>query len=261
VGDYLARFKQYADEVSVGERDEAQARGLLVADLPATRVKEEAQEKADKLRTQVEIDGEVRVMLSGRLNDMTFATFEPLTEEQEEAKAGCKAWAEAYVLAACLSKPRPTEGLWLMGRNGRGKTHLAVGILRAITSPRVKIRFINVPEFLAEMKASFSEGPGSNANVLLDKCKTADVLVMDDLGQERSTEWVIDTLGAMVFHRHREALPIIITTNLSADEVFARADGKENAAGANLGAIYSRLRESMMGNTFFLDGDDYRAIG
>jgi DNA replication protein DnaC len=147
----------------------------------------------------------------------------------------------------------------LFGRNGRGKTHLAVSILRRVTSPATTIRFCNVPEFLAEMKASFNAGPEANANVLLQRCKDADVLVLDDLGQERATEWVVDTLGALIFHRHREQKPIIVTTNLSVRELNDRADGKANAAGFNLGAIYSRLREMVLKNAHYFDGEDFRS--
>jgi DNA replication protein DnaC len=120
-----------------------------------------------------------------------------------------------------------------------------------------------VPAFLARVKSRFSKSVHGDPNELLMKCQSADVLLIDDLGAERETEWAIETLYLIIDHRWHEEKPTIVTSNLTAGEFMERADGKFSK---NYGddpvytsRIYSRLRGMLMGNIHVLDGDDYRA--
>ncbi|MCP5059583.1 MAG: ATP-binding protein [bacterium] len=257
--EFRERVDGYIAEIEEGQETEAAERGVTVADLPDLWEHEAAKEAARKTRTRTEIQGEIREMFGGNYAHMTLDTFEPQTEAQRTAMSGAREWIRAYAESVAALGPRPSDGALFFGRNRRGKTHLAVGMLREITSPLVTIRFANVPVFLDEMRQSFREGPGSRAGVLLQQCLDADVLVLDDLGQERPTEWVIDTLGHLVFRRHSKGLPIIVTTNMSIAEINNRADGRDNAAGVNLGAIYSRLREMCLDHAYYFDGEDFHA--
>jgi len=256
---YYERFAQYGQDTAELERRQAAGRGLSPDEHRAELEMERASELARKLRTPLQIEGEIREQLGGDLADMMFTSYKPTSHNEKAALAGACAWVETYRAAVKGNTPRPSSGVVFAGGNGVGKTHLAVAMLRSVTDPLISIRFAHVPDFLDTMRQSFSDGPGSPAGQLIHKAKAVDVLVLDDLGQERATEWVVDSLGALVFHRHRACLPTIITTNLSVDEFEQRADGADNAAGLNLGAIYSRLRGQTRGNAYYLDGADHRA--
>jgi DNA replication protein DnaC len=120
-----------------------------------------------------------------------------------------------------------------------------------------------VPSFLASIKASFSKQSSGDPDQILSWHKQADLLLLDDLGAERETEWAIETLYLLIDHRVKHELPTIITTNLTISEFVKRADGEFTA---NYGddpiycaRIYSRLRGMVVGNIHVLDGEDYRA--
>lgn len=258
LGTYQERFARYADEAAELERRQAQGRGLTVEQHTAEMGREAEYDAARKARTPLQIRGEIEQQLGGALSEMMFTSFDPRSKAQAAALTGARHWVEKYRAAAKDGETRPAAGVIFHGANGCGKTHLAASMLRSVTDPLITIRFANVPEFLQEMRDSFADGPGSEGSRWLHKCKLADVLVLDDLGQERATEWVVDTLGSLIFHRDRKALPTIITTNLGIKEFADRAAGSANAAGVNLGAIYSRLRGQTHANAFVLDGGDHR---
>ena len=255
---FRERVDGYIADAARAEGEEAAERGVTVDELPALWKTDAAIEAARQTRTRTQIEGEIREQFPGDLEDMTLDSFNPQSDSQSAALVGAREWVADYTAAVVGMGKRPSQGMILFGRNGRGKTHIAAGVLKAITSPLVTIRFVNVPLFLDEMRQSFADGPGSRAGVMLARCLDVDVLVLDDIGQERPTEWVIDTLGQIIFHRHTKALPIIATTNMTIQELTRRADGQDNAAGVNLGAMYSRLRERFADHAYYFDGEDFR---
>lgn len=133
-------------------------------------------------------------------------------------------------------KKHETGNLVLYGNTGCGKTHLAIAMMRQaiitdinrilelkwVCDVRPKIltpRFIPAPELLLEIRQSFrDDSPTSEADVIKKYCE-AGLLVLDDLGSEKTSEYSITTLYIIIDRRDRELLPTIITTNLSQKEV------------------------------------------
>ncbi len=111
------------------------------------------------------------------------------------------------------------RGLYFCGDVGSGKTHLAVAVMNElITRKRVPSLFVTVPELLDNLRGSYND-PGRNLDEWMDAVKNADVLVLDDLGSERVTEWVRERIFVIVNHRYREALPTIFTSNIGPEEL------------------------------------------
>lgn len=135
-------------------------------------------------------------------------------------------------------KNHKTGDIVLCGNTGCGKTHLAVSMMRrAIISdinrvlgldsgwewncePRIlRPMFIPAPELLLEIRQSFrDESQTSEYGVIKKYCETG-LLVLDDLGSEKASEYSITTLYIIIDRRDRDMLPTIITTNLSPKEI------------------------------------------
>lgn len=106
---------------------------------------------------------------------------------------------------------------YLFGPVGAGKTHLAVGYLReAILRDGEEVgRFIRAVDLFKEIRDTFSEKSARNERALLEEFgKSVPLLVIDDLGTEKVSEWVEQTLYDLIDRRYGEELDTIITSNL-----------------------------------------------
>jgi DNA replication protein DnaC len=109
--------------------------------------------------------------------------------------------------------------LVLIGNTGSGKTHLAVSILREHVKRDRKGQFITVPELLMEIRKSYKGDSFDDESRIMGRYAEASLLVLDDLGAEKTTDWSVDRLYLIIDRRYREAMPTIITTNLTLDEI------------------------------------------
>lgn len=111
--------------------------------------------------------------------------------------------------------PAPQRGLLLIGANGVGKTHLAVAVLKdAIRRKGARGYFYEAPELLKLVRDSYDASRSQGELEVLEPVLRSDLLVLDDLGEERTSEWVQETLGHIINVRYSENRPTIFTTNL-----------------------------------------------
>ena len=114
---------------------------------------------------------------------------------------------------------REDEGtlVFLTGKPGCGKTHLACATLRRwIVSGRPGALFIVAGEFLHQMKQGFKDGTSGG---VMRRAEAAKLLVLDDLGSEMATDWVRDTMYMLVNYRLNHMKPTIVTSNLRLGEI------------------------------------------
>lgn len=120
--------------------------------------------------------------------------------------------------------PMNKSGLMFVGNAGRGKTHLAVGIAKALILDKgVECVFYDYADLLKQIQDSYNPSVQTTELGLLQPVFKAEVLVLDDLGSVRPTEWRWDTIRLIVNTRYNESLTTIITTNF-ADEPAAGVD-------------------------------------
>ena len=106
------------------------------------------------------------------------------------------------------------------GRFGCGKTHLAVAIANwRLEQYGERVLFITVPDLLDLLRSTFDLSNQGSFESYFDQIRNATLLILDDLGMERSSEWAKEKLFQLLNHRHVEALPTVITTNTSIDEM------------------------------------------
>lgn len=152
-----------------------------------------------------------RLLLEARIpqrySRCELSTFEHDTDSQRDAFRRASAFVQQF--------PAVDRGLLLYGPNGVGKTHLAVGILKAVMRTRgARGFFFETRELLKLVRDTYNRSVAETEMDVLAPVLKADVLVLDDLGAERTSDWVQETLGLVVNTRYNERRPTIFTSNL-----------------------------------------------
>jgi DNA replication protein DnaC len=195
-----------------------------------------------------------RACIPDRYRSKNFAGYHPDHPSQEEALKHSIKYMEAF--------PDVSRGLLFQGRCGVGKTHLAVAILRyLLLKKQVSARFVDETELLRRLQYSYGPSSPETEREVLQPLYSAELLIWDDLGAGRPTEWVAETIRTILNHRYTRGKQILLTTNLPLksapgrflEEDLSRAQNLEERIGAPL---YSRIME--MCQIVEIAGSDYR---
>lgn len=138
------------------------------------------------------------------------------------------------------------RGLIFTGDVGTGKTHLAAAIASHIVGKySVTVEFVSYVDLLADIRAAFSDKAKDVAKIEEKLCG-APVLIIDDLGKEKQSEFTNELLFRVVNRRYKDNLPLIVTTNYRLPELEKRLDY----------AVFSRIVE--LCKAVDMCGRDYR---
>jgi len=191
----------------------------------------------------------------------TFQTFKIETPLQAKIIAATSEYATNF------AKRLPKRGQPLCGRNGfvisgsvgTGKTHIAAAIANHLLRLGTAVICMNERSLLGKIRSTYSgqdsSSGGLNESEILNTLLHVPLLIIDDLGKEKASEWTLATLYAIIDGRYENAMPLIITTNYDMQNLINKITptGKDKGAAT---AIIDRLHE--MCETITMNGASWR---
>lgn len=181
----------------------------------------------------------LRASIPTAYEETTLENYEKRTIESEKV--------HAYMIA--LANEENTQGAYIFGASGLGKTHLAIGLLKKRMERGRTGLFVVVPELMESLRRCLRES-GDDFEIL-QALYNVDCLVLDDLGAEKATEWVAERLYLVVNQRYLSNRMTVITSNCKPEEMKERL-GEQGKR------ITSRVLE--MCKIIQLKGEDYRRL-
>lgn len=164
--------------------------------------------------------------------------------------------AVARAAHVATSFPASDKGLFLLGPPGVGKTHVVVAVLKAIVlRTGATAMFYDTRDLLRVIRSTYDPIVRATETEVLRPVMQADVLVLDDLGAEKTSEWVEETLNLIVNSRYNERRLTLFTSNYDDKPDQTDPDSLLCRIGFRM---RSRLHE--MCEFLDLDGADYREL-
>lgn len=187
----------------------------------------------DVFKTQEIIDNS---RIPAAYKTMTFANYR--RHERNE-----KAVTYARQVVAGTEK----QGMFLTGSTGTGKTHLAIAVLQEWMQNGHTGAFYTVPELMLQLRRLIDENKAEAEYI--DRLTAVEMLVLDDLGAEKDSDWVLERLFMIINNRYIHGRITVITSNLMLEEL-------EQRGGLQWRRICSRI--AGMSRSFRLFGEDMR---
>jgi DNA replication protein DnaC len=141
------------------------------------------------------------------------------------------------------------KGLLLTGSIGVGKTHLAIGILKSLIEERgASCLFCDYRELLKEVQNSYNREVAATELGVLRPVFDAEVLVLDELGAAKPSDWVWDTVAHILNFRYNSQRTTIITTNYPNAEALRAISGRRAGKSSEQEDAERAVREETLGD-------------
>jgi DNA replication protein DnaC len=145
-----------------------------------------------------------RAEIPAKYCDSTLEKFQNFSGNGERVVNQVRNWQKQF-------KPRGSKGLIVTGPVGVGKTYLLAALARNFVEQGLSVRFTDFFQLLAELRAGFSEGKADST--ILAPLINVDVLLIDELGKGRNSDFELTTLDQLVSERYKRNLTIVASTN------------------------------------------------
>ena len=146
-----------------------------------------------------------RATIPPKLKKASFDNYS-VTQQNEKAFNAFKKYADEFT--------RKTEiGLCVYGTAGNGKSHLSAALANNLLNKGYSVKFQNVPDLFTRIKATFDNSSNETEYHIINELTNVDLLILDDAGAEKPTDWVQEKLYQIINNRYNNLKPIIISTN------------------------------------------------
>jgi len=161
--------------------------------------------------------------MGARSLNQSFETFKTLTANTKSLASGAELYVENFSnMLPKRGMPLPgCNGIIIIGDKGTGKTHITSAIANELLKKEIGVICMTERGLLGRIRQTYSERDMSEKEVL-DAYIKVPLLIIDDLGKEKASEWTLATLYSIIDGRYEEAMPIIVTTNYDEDGIVAR---------------------------------------
>lgn len=194
------------------------------------REREEEEKRREQVRKDMERIASLRSasLMDERFSEAMFDRFEVNKDNERNLKI-CRRYVERFDLMV-----EKNQGLLFWGGVGTGKTFASACIANALLSKKIPVMMTSFVKLL-----SIIQSGEERDSVILSRMKMAKLVIFDDLGAERGTEYALEKIYGIVDARYRQKLPTIFTTNLTLAEMKAEVDVR-----------YSRIYDRIFGNCY-----------
>ena len=141
-------------------------------------------------------------------------------ENWDKKKGSKKIYRVAKAYAENFSKMKQNGiGLMFQGEPGNGKTFAATCIANFLMSKMIPVICVNINNLLDRIIATYNTYQREVEDDVIRGLNNAELLIIDDLGTEQSTDWAKTKIYKIIDSRYRSKLPIIITTNFTTEQL------------------------------------------
>lgn len=203
--------QKFIDFAAPTEDDPNHTKKLKVATM--CRCEREVEERRKREKQNEEDMERIRKLkkaslMDEKLSGATFRNFKPTKYNARNLKL-CQRYAEKFDLM--LEK---NQGLLFWGDVGTGKSFVAACIANYLLERKIPVIMTSFVKLLEVIQASREEEPA-----ILNRLGYAKLVIFDDLGAERGTDYALEKVYNIIDSRYRKSLPMILTTNLTIEEM------------------------------------------
>ena len=210
-------------KIKIGDADYIVRKACMCEQMKYERMDREEQEKADR---EFVANLKRESMMDEISKSHTFSKFN-VTRDNERNMRICKKYAEQFE-----QMKEKNQGLLMLGNPGTGKTFAASCIANYLLDHKYRVVMTSLVKLISMIQDSY----GESEERIIEKINRAELLIIDDLGAERGTDYAIERVYNIIDSRYRKKKPMILTTNLSLQEMKSTNDMR-------LARIYDRVFE------------------
>lgn len=213
---YVPAYKKCTCPEAVAEQEKAE-------ELKRIQLEQEMQQKELERQQKIAEEEKRKINelfgnsgMSKRAMSCLFKNYQQ-NEHNAQAYKTCGLYAKEFETVSEGSR----NGLFITGVCGVGKSHLAFSIANYLIKRGHSVIAMTMIDLLLKLKSSFNGGKQTEEEILqiYDDC---DLLIIDDLGKEKPTEWALQMIYSIIDRRYNALKPIIITTNFNAEELLKK---------------------------------------